>query len=83
MIDEVIGKIKEKASQYAKTHATEVAKKYYILGKHDAAAIFLAMIRDNGISAIEDVAKEVLKHNPKHEHAKWILENDSWKNSGN
>lgn len=77
---EAIEKIKQHAKEYAKTHATDHAKMYYLLGKKDAAATFLAMVRSDGANAaIQDVAKEILKHEPDHPHAKWIIEHDEWK----
>lgn len=75
----IIDLIKEKAVTYAKTHATDAAKNFYILGKRDAASIFLAMVKENGLDAIEDVAREVLKSDPKHENATWILQNNCWR----
>ena len=78
--NELIDQIKTKAVTYAKTHATENAKTFYILGKRDAASTFLAMVRADGWeAAITDVANEIIKHDPKNEHAQWILENGVWK----
>lgn len=77
--EEVIEKIKAKAQEYAKKHATDSAKAFYVLGKRDAAMTFLAMIQADGLSAVEDVAKEVLKSHPDNRHAKWILETSEWK----
>lgn len=72
----LIQKLKNKASDFAKKHATESAKYFYILGKQDAAKIFLSMIKSDGYqSAIQDVAKELLKVDPNCEQAIWIVEN--------
>lgn len=76
-VNEVIDKIKERAKEYAKNHATENAKAVYLQGKRDAAHTFLAMVKSEGVSAIVDVAKEVLKHEPGQPDALWILENES------
>ncbi len=77
---EVIAQITEKAQKFAKTHAVESAKNFYIVGKRDAASTILSMVRSDGIDALIDVADELLKHNPNHEHAKWIIENqETWK----
>lgn len=78
--NELIDKIKQKATEYAKTHATETAKAFYISGKRDAAAIFLAMVKNDGANAaITDVAKELLKHDPNNEYAQWIIDNKDWR----
>lgn len=73
--NETIDKIKEKAIEFAKNHATQNAKVFYELGKRDAASLFLSMIRQDGTSAIKDIAKEILRHDPEHQDAKWIIEN--------
>jgi hypothetical protein len=78
--EEVINKIKEKAAEFARSHATEQARLLYVTGKKDAANTFLSMVRNEGVFyAVEDVAKEILKHDPDNETAKWIIENDEWK----
>lgn len=78
--EDVINKIKEKAVAYAKSHAADNAKKFYLLGKRDAAVTFLTMIQSDGWeAAIADVAKEVVKHEPDNEQAQWILKNQAWK----
>lgn len=78
--NEAITQLKEKATTFARKHATQNAKAFYLLGKRDAASAILSMIKEDGVSAIEDVAKELLKHDPNHVTAKWILENQiQWK----
>lgn len=80
----MIKKIKDKAVDYAKTHATNSAKTAYLLGKRDAASTFLAMVQADGWeAAITDVANEVIKFDPKNQYAKWIVENDRWKSAVN
>lgn len=80
--DDLIEKIKDKAKNFAKTHATGNAKTFYVLGKIDAASTILAMIKSDGLeAAILDVAKELIKYNPDNENAKWIIDNDKWKKS--
>lgn len=75
-----IQKIKKHAVEYAKNHATNNAKNFYVLGKKDAAVTFLTMIREDGaVAAIIDVANELIKHDPENQQAKWILENEQWK----
>jgi len=76
---EIIEKIKQKATEYAKSHSTEIAKISYIQGKRDAACTILTMIQEDGLDAIIDVAKQIIKHDPNNKQAKWILENDDWK----
>lgn len=71
----VIDALKKKATDFAKDHATRNAKNFYVLGKKDAATSILGMIKEDGISAIVDVAQELIKHDPEHQIAKWIIEN--------
>lgn len=78
--EEVTEKVEAKAQNDAGKRATGSANLFYVIGQRDAAATFLAMIRAEGLSAVEGVAKELLESDPGHPHAKWILENpDEWK----
>lgn len=79
--ENIIEQIKFKATEFARTHATENAKAFYLLGKKDALGTILAKIKEDGISAIEDIAQELLRFNPEDETAKWILENQTWKST--
>jgi hypothetical protein len=77
--DDIIHQLKEKATEFARTHATQNAKNFYLLGKRDAISTVLAKVKEDGISAIEDIAKEMLRFNQDDQTAKWILENQTWK----
>ncbi len=74
-VDETLQLIKQKAIDFARTHATENAKTYYVLGKRDAATTILHMIREDGLTALVDVANEILRYDPEHADAQWLVDN--------
>jgi hypothetical protein len=49
---------------------------WHALGKRDAAAEILMLVRTMGPNeALREVAKQLLAVIPDHPHAKWVLEN--------
>lgn len=49
---------------------------YYQLGKRDACAQILMMVRDKGaVATLREVADQILAVDEKHPHALWVKEN--------